>query len=455
MDKVTLNEKEQKRLMVLNEVLAGRLTGAAAAELLGLSLRQTRRLLATYRQAGAAGLAHGNRGRAPVNKVSVEVAEMVVRLAREEYADYNDQHMTEELAEQHGLVLSSPTVRRLRRAAGLGSPRKRRTPRHRRRRERYAQAGMLLQVDGSRHDWLEGRGPWLTLHAAIDDATSEVVWAVFREEEDATGYALLLHHISQSHGLPLALYADRHTIFQNPKAATLAEQLAGLEPRTHLGRLLDELGIRLIAAHSPQAKGRVERLFQTLQDRLVKTLRRAGASDVAQANAVLPTFLPRFNQRFSQPPAVPGSAYRPVLSLAEANARIHFTYWRTVANDHTISLFGHVLAFPPLPARLNLAGRRVALHHRMDGRLAVVYDDLVLGLLQPAQLGPPRLEQFAPAAQHRPAPSLPSPPQTPAPLSSPPPADSSLSTPAYDHPWRRQGRATFQRRQQRRHEQQE
>lgn len=450
MDKVILNEKEQKRLMVLNEVLAGRLTGAAAAELLGLSLRQTRRLLAGYRREGAAGLAHGNRGRTPVNKVSSEVAAAVVALARDEYVDYNDRHLTEELAERHAIVLSSPTVRRLRRAAGLGSPRKRRSSRHRRRRERYPQAGMLLQVDGSRHDWLEGRGPWLTLHAAIDDATSEVVWAVFREEEDATGYALLLHHLSQTHGLPLALYADRHTIFQNPKQATLAEQLAGQEPRTYVGRLLDELGIGLIPAYSPQAKGRVERLFQTLQDRLVKALRRAGATDAVQANALLSAFLTRFNQRFSQPPAVPGSAYRPALSLAEANARIHFTYWRTVANDHTVSLFGHVLVLPPLPARLNLAGRRVALHHRMDGRLAVVFGDLVLGLLQPAQLGPPRLEQFQPAPQHLASPSPPA-QQLPTPLPTSIPADATPSPPSYDHPWRRQGRASFRRR----HEQQQ
>ncbi len=397
MDKVTLNEKEQRRLLVLNEVIAGRLTGLEAATILRLSLRQTRRLLAGYRQAGAAGLAHGNRGREPVNKVSPGVAEAVVALAREEYVDYNDRHFTEELAERHGIELSSPTVRRLRRAAGLGSPRKRRTPRHRRRRQRYPQAGMLLQVDGSKHDWLEGRGPWLTLHAAIDDATSEVVGAVFREEEDATGYALLIHHISQSHGLPLALYADRHTIFQNPKEATPAEQLAGLAPRTQLGRLLDELGVGLIPAYSPQAKGRVERLFQTLQDRLVKALRHAGAADVAQANALLPAFLRRFNPHFSQPPAEPGSAYRLPFSLAEANARIHFTYERTVANDHTVSLFGYTLPLPPLPVRLNLAGRRVALHHRLDGRLAVVYGDRCLGLIQPAQLGPPRLEQFVPA----------------------------------------------------------
>ena len=275
MEKVTLNTKEQKRLLVMNEVLAGRVTGQEAADVLGLSLRQTRRLLAAYRRHGAVALMHGNRGRQPVNKLDEAVEAAILRLAQEEYVDYNDSHFTEELAERHELVVSRPTVRRIRRQAGLASPRKRRAPRHRRRRQRHPQQGMLLQVDGSKHDWLEGRGPWLTLHAAIDDATNEVPWAVFREEEDATGYALLLHHISQTHGLPLALYADRHTIFQSPKQPTLAEQLEGREPRSHLGRLLDELDIQLIGARSPQAKGRVERLFGTLQDRLVLELERA------------------------------------------------------------------------------------------------------------------------------------------------------------------------------------
>lgn len=407
MEKVTLNSKEQRRLLVLNEVLAGRLTGEEAAKLIRLSLRHTRRLLAAYRRAGAAGLAHGNRGRPPANKLDEEIAEEILRLAKDEYLDYNDLHFTEELAERHDIVVSSPTVRRLRRANGLGSPRKRRPARHRRRRQRYPQVGMLLQVDGSQHNWLEGRGPWLTLHAAIDDATNEVPWAVFREEEDATGYALLLHHISQSHGLPLALYADGHTIFQSPREPTIEEQLAGLEPRTQLGQLIDRLDVGLIAARSPQAKGRVERLFGTLQDRLVKELRRAGASTLEEANAVLRHYLPRFNKRFMKPAAQPGSAYRPRLTQAEANAQICFTYWRTVAKDHTLSLFGHKLALPDLPVRLNLAGRRIQLHHRMDGRLAVVYKGELLGLLQPAQLGPPRLEVFEPAPQHlapRPAP---------------------------------------------------
>ncbi len=447
MDKVTLNNKEQKRLLVLNEVLAGRLTGQEAAEMLGISLRHTRRLIAAYRQSGAAALAHGNRGRPPANKLGDKTAEEIVRLAKSEYLDYNDSHFTEELAERHGIVVSSPTVRRLRRGNGLASPRKRRPPRHRRRRQRYPQSGMLLQVDGSKHDWLEGRGPWLTLHAAIDDATNEVPWAVFREEEDATGYALLLHHISQSHGLPLAIYADRHTIFQSPREPTLEEQLAGLEPRTQMGQLINALEVGLIAARSPQAKGRVERLFGTLQDRLVKELRRWGASTLTEANEVLHNYLPHFNKRFMRPAAQPGSAYRPRLSRAEANARICFTYWRTVANDHTIALFGHELTLPKLPGRLNLAGRRIQLHHRMDGRLAIVYKGQLLGKLQPAQLGPPRLEEFTPAPQYL-APRMLSAVTSVQPPAPKPVAETAQTKkPAYDHPWRRQGRASYRRRQ--------
>lgn len=442
MEEVTLNNKEQKRLIVLNEVLAGRLTGQEAAEMLGVTLRHTRRLLGAYRQDGAQALAHGNRGRSPVNKLAAGVEAEILRLAQGMYIDYNDSHFSEELTERHGIEVSIPTVRRIRRRHGLQSPRKRRAPKHRRRRQRYPQAGMLLQVDGSKHDWLEGRGPWLTLHAAIDDATNEVPWALFRAEEDATGYALLLHHISQSHGLPLALYADRHTIFQSPKEVTIEEQLQGLAPRSHLGRLLDRLDIGLISARSPQAKGRVERLFGTFQDRLVKELRRVKASSLEEANAALSQYLPRFNQRFIKEAAQPGSAYRPRLTRAEANARICFTYWRTVARDHTISLFGHTLALPPLPARRNIAGRTVELRHCMDGCLAVLYQGQLMGSLQPTQLGPPRLEQFEPAPQHLA-------PTTPPPAASngaEPRAPRNYAKPAPDHPWRRYGGAASKKR---------
>jgi transposase len=447
MKKVTLSAKEQKRLLVFNEVLAGRMTGKEAAEMLGISLRHTRRLLARYRLHGAAGLMHGNRGREPANKLDEKVEAEILQLAQRGYVDYNDSHFTEELAERHQIKVSRPTVRRIRREHGLPSPRKRRAPKHRRRRQRYPQTGMLLQVDGSKHDWLEGRGPWLTLHAAIDDATNEVPWAVFREEEDATGYLLLLHHISLSHGLPLALYADRHTIFQSPKIATLAEQLEGLEPRSHLGRLLERLDINLISARSPQAKGRVERLFQTLQDRLVKELRRAGARTVAEANACLKKYLPRFNRRFMKPPTEAGSAYRPVFGRAEANDRIGFTYWRTVTNDHTISLFGHTLLLS-VPKRFNLAGQRVELRHRLDGRLAVFFRGEKLTMLQPAQLGPPKLEQFEPHPSELAGPTVDNAKSQPSALPAAPKKRKHYK-PAADHPWRKAQRAEFERKQRR------
>ena len=442
---VNLNNREQKRLLVMNEVLAGRMTGQEAADVLGLTLRHVRRLLAAYRQRGAAALAHGNRGRTPSNKIAEDVEQEILRLGHGEYHDFNDSHFTEELEERHGIIFSRSTVRRVRRRHGLSSPRKRRAPRHRRRRQRYPQTGMLLQVDGSKHDWLEGRGPWLTLHAAIDDATNEVPWAVFREEEDATGYLMLIHHISLSHGLPLALYADRHTIFQSPKVATIAEQLEGLEPRSHLGRLLETLDIGLISARSPQAKGRVERLFNTLQDRLVKELRRADACTLTEANKLLPAYLPRFNRRFMKPPTESGSAYRPVFTRAQANDRVCFTYWRTVTNDHTISLFGHTLLLS-VPRSFNLARQRVELRHRLDGRLAVFFKGEKLTMLQPAQLGPPKLEQFDPQPSQLAGQTV---GKTKKETSAPPAVPKKRKTfkPAADHPWRRAQRVAFERKQ--------
>lgn len=435
MKKVTLSAKEQKRLLVFNEVVAGRMTGKEAAEMLRISLRHTRRLLARYRLHGAAGLVHGNRGREPTNMLDEKVEAEILQLAQGGYVDYNDSHFTKELDERHHIKVSRPTLRRIRREHGLASPRKRRAPKHRRRRQRYPQTGMLLEVDGSKHDWLEGRGPWLTLHAAIEDATNEVPWAVFREEEDATGYLLLLHH--------MALYADRHTTFQSPKIATIAEQLEGLEPRSHLGRLLERLDINLMSARSPQAKGRVERLFQTFQDRLVKELRRAGARTVAEANACLKTYLPRYNRRFMKPPAEAGSAYRPPFGRAEANDRIGFTYWRTVTNDHTISLFGHTLLLS-VPKRFNLAGQRVELRHRLDGRLAVFFMGEKLTMLQPAQLGPPKLEQFEPHPSELAGPLVGF-------LRYPPAAPKKRKQykPAADHPWRKAQPAGIEQKQRR------
>lgn len=227
-DKVTLNQGEQRRLLVLNHLEAGALVNAEAAELLGVTIRQVRRLRAAYREHGAAALAHGNRGRRPAHAIDPSVAARVVELATGTYAGFNREHLCEMLAEHEGIALSRPSVQRILARAGVAPVRTRRAPRHRRRRERMTRAGMLLQIDGSRHDWLEGRGPWLSLVGGIDDATGVVPWAIFREREDAQEYFQLLREVVRRYGIPLAVYSDQHTIFfANKKHLTLAEQLSG------------------------------------------------------------------------------------------------------------------------------------------------------------------------------------------------------------------------------------
>ncbi len=374
---LTLNTQEQKRVMVLNRLLVGQLTAAEAAVLLDLSERQVRRLCAAYRKEGAAALAHGNRGRKPIQSISEEVRQQVVELASTTYAGCNYQHLRDLLAERDGIELSRTSVRRILLAAGIGTPRKQRRRQHRRRRVRYAQEGMLVQIDGSRHAWLGDRGPWLCLIAAIDDATGTLAAAIFREEEDAAGYFLLVQQMLEQHGRPLALYHDRHSIFQqNSKATeadTLEEQLAGKQDPTQFGRLLEALEITSIAARSPQAKGRVERLFGTLQERLVVQLRLAEVSTLEQANQVLTSYVPRFNAQFAVAAAQEGSAYRPLQETLQIADLFCFTYQRIVAADNTISFAKQRLQLLPDAQRRSYAKARVQVHEHFDGHLSVHY----------------------------------------------------------------------------------
>jgi len=428
---VTLTVREQKRLFVITEVLAERWTAPDAAAKLQLSLRQMRRLLAAYRRDGPAGLVHGNRGRPSPRRLPSDLRQQVVALARTAYADYNDHHLADVLAEDHDIQVSRSSVRRLRREAGLATPRKKRPPRHRSWRLRRPQPGMLLQVDGSQHDWLEGRGPELCLIAAVDDATGEIPWALFRPEEDAAGYFLLLQRLSQTHGLPLAVYADRHTIFQSPKKASISEQLAGQPPRSQFGRLLHDLSVQLLPAHSPQAKGRIERLFGTLQDRLVKALRQAGATSLEDANRVLQHFLPRYNARFAVHPARPESAYRPWPAGIRPDTVFCFKHERVVAKDNTISFNGHHLPIAPGRSRASYAHCRVEVRQLLNGQLLVGCQGSPLARFKPLHLGPPAVGKFSPA---HPPPIL-AKPRPDKPLARVR-APSRPHKPAQDHPWR-------------------
>jgi hypothetical protein len=239
---------------------------------------------------------------------------------------------------------------------------------------------MLLQTDGSRHDWLEGRGPCCCLIGAVDDATGKVPYALFQENEDSQGYMIMLREITMNQGRPLALYHDRHSIFDisQDRLPSIEEQLAGKEPITQLGRLLKELDIESISAHSPQAKGRVERLWETFQDRLCSELRLAGAKTIAEANLVLARFLPEFNRRFAVAARDLDTAYRKVPAKFKPEEYFCFKYERTVANDNVVRYEGHRLQVLPSDYRLSYAQCKVSVHLGLDGSLTVYHDGICL-----------------------------------------------------------------------------
>lgn len=370
-----MNQDEQRRLLVLNEVISGRLTAWRAGELLGLSERQVRRILAAYREEGAAAVAHGNRGRRPANALGESIREQVLELARTKYTGFNHLHLSEMLVEEEKLSVGQSSARRILADAGMPSPRKRRAPKHRSRRERYPKEGMLLQIDGSPHDWLEGRGPTMCLIAGIDDATGTVPFGLFRTAEDSAGYFLLMRGVVAKKGRPVAIYRDRHRIFETPakEVPTLAEQLAGRREPTQFGRLLEELAITSIPARSPQAKGRIERLWGTFQDRLTSEMRLKGISSREEANRFLPGFLDRYNRRFAVPAAEEGSAYRPLPEGVEPERVFCFKHTRTVAADNVVSFDHDRLQILADPERASYARLEVEVHQRLDGALAVFY----------------------------------------------------------------------------------
>ena len=377
-----MNQREQARLSVLNSVLEYQVPIAQAAELLGVSQRHARRLLAAYREQGAAALAHGNRGRRPHNAIPPAQAAAVVELATQRYEGANHTHFTELLSEREGIDLSRPTVRRILTKAGIGSPRSRRSPQHRFRRQRMPQSGMLVQLDGSHHAWLEDRGPKFALLLAVDDATGTAVNAVFRTGEDTRGYFMLLDGLIQRWGIPLALYSDRHAVFKHN-----ARQPETAGEATQFTRGLQELGIRQIFARSPQAKGRVERMAETFQDRLVTELRLADARTIGQATAVLRDFLPRFNARFAVQPEHPDAAYRPVAADLCLSETLCFKHTRKVGRDNTVKYHWRVLQLLPDRERPSYAGLRVEVLERPDSELIVQYQGHTVATQEP----PPRM----------------------------------------------------------------
>ena len=402
---LTLNPREQREAEILSRLASGVLDVATASELLGVGARQVRRLRERYRQAGLAAVVHGNRGRAPANRTDPAVVARIVALAGPEgkYHDLNTCHLQEVLAETEQIVIGRSTLDRLLKAAGVRRRGKLAPPVHRRRRVRRSAEGMLLQMDASPYAWLEERGPQLDLLGAIDDASGKIIELLFRPSEDQVGYLLLVRNIVQRHGLPMSIYHDRHTILRSPKRPTIEEELAGQPAMSQIQRLLAELGIESIPAYSPQAKGRIERLWGSLQDRLTKELRLANSTTLDAANAFLPGFIERYNARFAQAPADPLSAWVP------APADLDLCYYfasretRTVRADHCISFAGQQLQVLPGPHDPSLVGQHITVHRVPEGDLYLYHGHRRLAYQVWA---PPAVEPAQPVAA-APSPSVP------------------------------------------------
>ena len=393
-----MTQKEQTRLQVLNSFMADHMTMDQATTLMGVSARHTRRILAAYSKEGAAALAHGNRGRRPANATPDPLATDVVVLARTRYAGVNHTHLSELLREREGIDIGRNTLRKILTDAGVSSPRRRRPPKHRVRRQRMAREGMLIQIDGSYHRWLGEDGPQFTLLLAVDDATGCVVNALFCELENTRSYLLLMQGLIRSYGIPLALYSDRHGVFKHTPPSETASA------PTQFSRAMGELGVQLIFARSPQAKGRVERAAGTLQDRLVTELRLAGATTIDDANRVLNDFLPRYNERFRVPSQHAGTAYRVLDPGMCLDTVLCLKYRRRVGRDNTVKYRWRTMQLLPDRARPSYAGSVVEVLEGLHGQLAVQHE----GRIVASQQAPPRpgiLRSFGTRTVHTAGPS--------------------------------------------------
>lgn len=370
---MALSTKERDRLKVLHGVIKRQISQREGARQLGLSERWVRKLVRRMRKCGDRAVIHGLRGRPSNRTIGETDRRQALGIVGAEYADFGPTLAAEYLGEQHGLAVSRETLRKWMMEAGLWRRRRQRVYELHLWRARRSCAGELVQWDTSDHDWLEGRGPRIYLVGMIDDATSQP-WARFVAEDSTAENMRVLWGYLQRYGRPVAFYTDKASMFQTSRRPRVDEQLENRAAKTQIGRALEELDIRWIAAHSPQAKGRIERFFQTCQDRLVKGLRKAGAATLEQANQYLEQmFLPLWERRFTVEAANRADAHRPLGREHDLAAILSHVEQRVVAADYTIRCSGQVYQMARADIRPGLRGAAVRVEKRLDGSLAVCF----------------------------------------------------------------------------------
>lgn len=411
-----MSRKERARLTILTGVTDGELTQVAAAELMGVCYRQGKRIWQRYQADGDAGLVHRLRGKPSARRKPAALREQALALyAQDRYADFGPTLMAEQLAKVK-VVVDHETLRRWRMAAGQHAVRRRKQT-HRQWRERKPCFGAMVQMDGSHHDWFEGRGPKCVLMVMVDDATNRMRARFFAEETTRASYDLLEDWV-RKHGLPASLYVDRDSIYRCEGEPSIAQQLAGKQPQTQFGRAMEQLGVELILANSPQAKGRVERMNGTLQDRLVKEMRLAGINDMESANRFLETkYLRAFHRQFGRAAASPVDVHREVpRNLEEV---LSWEAERVVQGDWTVACEGKRYQLDRQHEAMSLVRRKVIVRRLRNGRVQLVHRGKPLkwrALPEGARKKEPTVKK---QAARKPT--------------------QKQSVPAADHPWRRAG----------------
>lgn len=370
-DMITMSRKDAKRLHIIHQALDKKITQAEAASLIGLTDRQIRRMVKRILAEGDEGICHRSRGKTSNHRIPKKIKEKALKLFKEKYKDFNLVHATEKLLEVHGITINDETLRLWLNGAEIPY-KKRKARKHRRWRERKAHFGELVQIDGSHHDWFEGRGPVCVFMGYIDDATN-TVYGRFYDYEGVMPAMDSMKRYIRLYGIPKSVYLDKHTTYKSWAEPTIEEQLNNQKPMSHFEKSLAELEVDVIHANSPQAKGRVERLFKTLQDRLVKEMRLKGIRSVEQANEFLKTYLPKHNRKFKKEAASEADLHRPALHSRELDRILCIKEERTVRNDFTVAHNGKLYQIEEA-----IRAKKVIVEERLDGTLHITHKRLDL-----------------------------------------------------------------------------
>jgi transposase len=371
MDMITMSRRETTRLHIIHQALDKRITQKTAAELVGLSSRQIRRILRRVRKEGDDGISHRSRGKASNRRLPQSLKDKALKLYRKQYGDFGPTFACEKLLDVHEIKLSDETLRLWLNQENI-SYEKRKGRKHRQWRERKHHFGEMIQMDGSHHDWFEGRGPECVLMGYIDDATGKVNGRFYDYEGTMPAMDSFKRYIKR-YGIPQSVYLDKHSTYKSNAKQSIEDELEDKKPMSQFERSLTELGVTVIHANSPQAKGRIERSFRTLQDRLVKEMRLARISSVVQANEFLIKYLPIYNAKFKVKPVSDVDVHQPTLSIRELNRIFCIREDRKLRNDFTIAYNGKLYQIKDA-----IKTQKVAVEERLDGSLHITHRGLDL-----------------------------------------------------------------------------